>query len=105
MPIPLENEVVIVEPNTVKYDLSIASRISAGKLLVTVSVVLTPAKCDIIDNKEVWTDCPGVESKAWCAGDLEAYAVANPSLASNIMQTWGALSNVVAAINNQEKLL
>ena len=105
MPIPLQNEVVIVEPNTVKYNLSIASRISNSKLLVTVSVNLSPCRCDIVDGVEVYTACPGAESRGWSTGDLEQYAISHPELATGIMQAWGALSLVVAAINAQDKLI
>jgi hypothetical protein len=105
MPIPLQNEVVIVEPNTVKYDLSIASRISEGRLIISVGVSLRPCRCDTVDGVEVYQDGYTETPQGWSTGDLEAYAVANPDLATGIMQAWTAISTVVAAINSKEKLL
>ena len=105
MPIPLETPILPVEPNTVKYDLSIASRIEGDKLKVAVAVNLRPCRCEVINGVEVYTDCGIDQPRSWAVADLEAYAIANPDLATGILQAWAALSAVVAAINDREKLL
>lgn len=105
MPIPLQNEVIIVEPNTVKYDLCISSQIRDGRLIVSTSVSLRPCRCDIVDGVEVYQNCNVSSPKDWSTGDLVQYAAENPTLATSIMQAWAALSSVVDAINAREKLL
>lgn len=106
MPIPLQTIISTVEPNTLKYDLSIASRIENGELLVSIGVALAPCRCDIVDGVEVYshtvtTDFP----KGFASSNLMQYASDNPDIAPLIAAAWTALSAVVHAINVKDKIL
>jgi hypothetical protein len=106
MPISMENTVDPIVPNTVKYDLSIVSRISNGQLKVSVGVNLKPVKCEIVNGAEVYTECFSANPPViYTIADLESYAAQHPELATQIMTAWSALSGLVASINAQEKLL
>ena len=104
MPLPLETVIEPVVPNTFKYILSIAPRISEGQLLAAISVVLQPCRCDIADGVETWTEC-FAESKVISIPDLMGYAAEHPELAAVIGNAWNAINAAVAAINAQDKVL
>ena len=104
MPLTLQNTATPVTPNTAKYDLSIASRIIDGRLVVMASIVMQAARCDIVDGHEVWTECP-LQPKGWTTADLEQFAGENPDIASAVLTAWGAISACVEAINAKQQLV
>ena len=102
MPLPLQNPVVAVEPNTFRFDLSIASRIAEGQMKATVSVNLTPANCD---KAGVWVDYPLAAKVGYMIPDLDEFLQENPDLAVAVGTAYAAMIAAVGAINEKLKLL
>ena len=100
MPIPTTKPITPVTPNAIKYDLSISSRISDGKLLVAVMALLTPCRCD----EGVWQDCYS-QPKPYPIPDLDQFAAENSELAELVANVNSALNALVVAVNAKAGLL
>ena len=101
MPLPLETTPSNVIPNTYRYDLSIASRISDGQLKVTIGMSMHPANCD---EKGVWSNCYA-ESVGEMIPDLDEFCVKNPDMAELVGTAYELLNQAVGAINEKLKLV
>ena len=102
MPLPLQNPVVAVEPNTFRYDLSISSRIVDGRLAATIGIALHPANCDAEGR---WSDYPLAATIGHMIPDLDQFCVENPDLAVAVGTAYELLNQAVGAINEKLKLV
>ena len=101
MPIPIQTTPTVVTPNSLRYDLSISTRCSEGRLIASAGVVVHPTYCD---ENDVWTDAYA-PSASMMIPDIEEYAAQHPEVATLISNVWTALNSLVHAINSQDKLL
>jgi hypothetical protein len=116
--ISLQKTVEVVEPNAARFDLSIASRISDGRMVYTLSVVLHPVRCENaeavlaassrpvrvgeeVENVQEQYVGTYAEAKAWTIADLEAYAAENEAVQALL----DALGPAIDAINAQEQII
>ena len=101
MPLPLQNPFEPINPNTYRYDVSINTRISDGRLIADAHVQLYPVHCD---ENGVWQAVKELP-KSKSISDIEALALEKPQYASLVSAAWEALNNLVNAINTDEKLI
>ena len=87
--------------NTYFYSLSAATRISAGRLITTVMVVLTHARVDEAGN---WVD-NSQESVTFPITDLEQFGIDNPAYADLVMSVYASLGGLVDKVNKDNGLM
>ena len=99
--IPLQTNIQIQTPNTLKYDILTSTRIINGQLYVSARITMNAA---FIDENGVWTE--GYQPPVFFQIDnLEQYVSDNPDIAPLILQAWTDLSLVIDAVNFKQKLL
>lgn len=94
------------DPNTLIYDLSVASRIQAGQLVLTVGLILKPVnyeeKHGVGTYTETYTSLPPTVRMI---PDLGQLGQGDADLVAKVTAAWEAWDALVEALNEKEKLL